>query len=934
MILEGFVIDNWSCIKHLSVEALPTSGVIVLHGPNGTGKSSIVEALRACLMDYKSTSKAIDRAFSKRCPDKPRVSVTFRAKGVSWRITKQFNSKESRLESKSPLGQWKLETSDPTEAHDRTRELTGGCDSNLGLYQLLWLTQAEFRLPKPRDFDADVQSRLRAVLGVLQTNLDDLFIGRVKEQWSRWFSARTRPGEKGKRKRDCQLEKDLERLTALRAELAKAEQEFQAFERLMVRSRELEIEAFDLRRQQQEKAHDRDALQEEYERSLARIEDHRRAAKQLEAAEEALKQSKQHRQTREAVERFIADTQSLAEAARQDVEAKTRQLEAAERSLEDLRIEVREFTNDEREKQARLNAVADRRQVLAAGESLKAARQLHERVTKALNELDGLKKEALARPAPDSAAMKGLESNRTRATQLRADMAAAAISVTLEPAPGAAWPTLTIDGHSEKTTVPANRASSIHGLIRRDAQIDIPGWGKARIQRGSDARDLDEIENELGKLDRQFATEAGSFGVVAEVPTALDQLRNRAAEKKLRDPDLKRRQEEIDRLAPKGLEPIEQEITRLENLLGAIPNETHADLPTDRVDLDRLADRLKADIGDIQKKVSATEDRILEAERSINGSAGPPGAKSSKPIPASTGYRQEKTAAEQKLVELNVAINLKNAELQRLLTADQIEADIQQKEASVAMAQKELQSAKLSENEETIRERLNAAIDSVRAIDERLAETQREFHNIEGALRLSEGLHQKRAAAAARVEELAQNTEREALESEACDRLYALFEECREKQLGAVMGPIHDRVVRWMRLLRIGGYQSIRFNDQFLPESLHSGDGETELALDEESTGTIEQLGLMVRLALGGTLSDMDEPVTTILDDPLTHSDVNRLNLMRAVLKNAAGGDPGCRPPAGPMQILVFTCHPEWFVEAGGPKPINLGSHEVLQRFG
>ncbi len=46
MILEGFTIENWSCIKHLTVSDLPQTGVVVLHGPNGTGKSSILEALR------------------------------------------------------------------------------------------------------------------------------------------------------------------------------------------------------------------------------------------------------------------------------------------------------------------------------------------------------------------------------------------------------------------------------------------------------------------------------------------------------------------------------------------------------------------------------------------------------------------------------------------------------------------------------------------------------------------------------------------------------------------------------------------------------------------------------------------------------------------------------------------------------------------------
>ena len=59
MIIEGFEIENWTCIKKLTVSGLPATGVIVLHGPNRRGKSSLVQALRACLMDYSSTSTAL-----------------------------------------------------------------------------------------------------------------------------------------------------------------------------------------------------------------------------------------------------------------------------------------------------------------------------------------------------------------------------------------------------------------------------------------------------------------------------------------------------------------------------------------------------------------------------------------------------------------------------------------------------------------------------------------------------------------------------------------------------------------------------------------------------------------------------------------------------------------------------------------------------------
>ncbi len=248
----------------------------------------------------------------------------------------------------------------------------------------------------------------------------------------------------------------------------------------------------------------------------------------------------------------------------------------------------------------------------------------------------------------------------------------------------------------------------------------------------------------------------------------------------------------------------------------------------------------------------------------------------------------------------------------------------------MAAARAERDASQLTESEQTIADRVDAAGSGVHAVQNRLRDVEREMHELKGALSQSEGLHQERALAAARVEHLVRHTDRETLESQAYDRLVALFEECREKQLGTVMGPIHDRVVRWMRLLGIG-HHSIRFNDQFLPETLVAAGGAIELALDEESTGTIEQIGLFVRLALGSAISTADGPVVSVLDDPLTHSDTVRLELMRSVLASAAAGDSSATPPAGPLQILVFTCHPEWFV-TDGAKVVDLSRPDILAR--
>ena len=168
------------------------------------------------------------------------------------------------------------------------------------------------------------------------------------------------------------------------------------------------------------------------------------------------------------------------------------------------------------------------------------------------------------------------------------------------------------------------------------------------------------------------------------------------------------------------------------------------------------------------------------------------------------------------------------------------------------------------------------------ALEKQIRENEEKYNRTKGRLEESEGLHSRRAALAARVDELGRITNGETLERDAIDRLYELFEECRDKQLGTLMGPIHDRVLNWMRVLDIGDYSEMRFNEAFLPDKLVRRDGTAEFMIDEESTGAQEQIGLLVRLALGTLLTSVNEPTVAILDDPLTHCDVSRINKMRS----------------------------------------------------
>jgi hypothetical protein len=53
---------------------------------------------------------------------------------------------------------------------------------------------------------------------------------------------------------------------------------------------------------------------------------------------------------------------------------------------------------------------------------------------------------------------------------------------------------------------------------------------------------------------------------------------------------------------------------------------------------------------------------------------------------------------------------------------------------------------------------------------------------------------------------------------------------------------------------------------------------------------------------------------------------------MRVILRRAAEGDPNLNPPAGRLQVLIFTCHPEWFRDEQA-LVIDLENPEVMTRW-
>ena len=193
MILHRIHVEHWCCIGSLDLDDLG-AGITVLHGPNRTGKSSLVKALRGCLFDFDhDTAKTeLKQCLPVNGAGPPKVVVEFEVAGDRYRLTKVFSKRAdglSKLERKSGPS-WREVGDSSKEATRKPRELLGVDKSYQGLNQLLWLEQGIVSLPEAKDLDASLEKRLVAVLGIMVTIRDFSFKQHLDRRCDKWFGIR------------------------------------------------------------------------------------------------------------------------------------------------------------------------------------------------------------------------------------------------------------------------------------------------------------------------------------------------------------------------------------------------------------------------------------------------------------------------------------------------------------------------------------------------------------------------------------------------------------------------------------------------------------------------------------------------------------------------------------------------------------------------
>jgi uncharacterized protein YhaN len=233
---------------------------------------------------------------------------------------------------------------------------------------------------------------------------------------------------------------------------------------------------------------------------------------------------------------------------------------------------------------------------------------------------------------------------------------------------------------------------------------------------------------------------------------------------------------------------------------------------------------------------------------------------------------------------------------------DALQNEVERAAATIAERRPELieadilrytQALRLVENE---RRNLRDSIGSMRATLEALG---------------ADGLDEKLAATNINVEHLEKRLAQYALRADALTFLRDRLAAHQEAATQRLYAPLRDKLLHYLEILFPGTTLSVNV-DELRPTNL-SRDG-SGLALHDHSHGTREQLGVIARFAYADLLKQAGQPTLLILDDALVHSDSDRRQQMKRILNDASQRH----------QILLFTCHPEHWRDAGARVMIDV----------
>lgn len=853
--------------KPLEVRDL-SPGINLFTGPNESGKSTMVRAIRAAFFERHRSGSVDDLRPWGDSSAAPQVEVDFDFDGKVWRLAKAFLKKarcDLSVDGKAIVG---------ADAEDLLAQMLGfeyalkgaSQSRHWGIPGLLWIEQGDGQNIKSSvEFAADhLKSVLGASVGEVASSAGDELIAQVESQKGALVTSTGKPrGDYANAISECgtlttklqeldgkisSYQQQVDRLGLLRAQQRDddASRPWEALTAQLNAARDLLEQV--------------DGLSELLETESAALDACRR---NIDLVDGQLKTF--DRQARDLAKREIDDQQ-----ARKKLEDLGEQDDALRIALSQAKAEfdaARETERKSRAKEQRSTLLREQKQLqkqLAATEdSVKAAMQADTELQKIRKELVGTRLDA-----------KVLRRLKTVTGELReAEIRLQSTATRLE-----------FDLLSGQSIRLGDEVLSEIGerLLAERTDVHIEGIGRLTILPGGEdlgelSRKRDRLRNDCQSLLKDLQVESLA---VAE---------QRAERTKELEALIKSQEAIPESRAPDGITALEEDM--------ATQGKTLKDIET------RLSDFPDAGAAGLPS-VKAAEAKLAEAEVRLKE------AESS-----SAEHRDNKTRAD-------VVAKSARDEFNNMTTAlADPKRDGQQRDNLVRFNTLKIEAESRQTTLDDLKQRIAEARpdilrQDIQRFDLSAAQTRDVFDRrtvdiarLESELSVlgAQGLAEERTSLVAESQSANRRHDEMKRRSEALLLLSELLNEKRKALTELLQLPLQARINHYLQLLF--PHATLLVDENLIPVSLAraGSNGPDVGSFDDLSFGAREQMGLISRLAYADLLKDAGRPTLIILDDALVHSDQARLAQMKRILFDAAQRH----------QILLFTCHPDNWRDLG-----------------
>ena len=890
MILRSIVVQGWRCFANPVSVGPFTEGLNVLHAPNAAGKSTLFEAMRLGLLDgHRVTGRDVENLRPWGRALAPTVTVAFSHGAAEYRVMKRFLDHPfvelERRENETFVRVAEGDAADQKIREILTRNPPGrglSRPENRGLAQVLWAPQGDPSFGKlSGDLVADIRTALDVqVSGPGSEALEE----RIDAAYLRFFTS----GGQYKRGKDApalaRLRESLP--AAIEAQRTAAEQQ-RLFEDA---ARRVE----DLRARRAQARRDAEALTKSLHQARARAEVYKAlASDKAQRVERVRAAEAQHGELRQRIEAIKAVAKELSDVQQTIVRLRS-----------ELPVWVREVEQQEVEAARTKMALEDVRKTRDANEAARqraerAARYLDERrrtsdldnrlrrLAEASETLTHYKRERSRLVAPDANILRAIRKAMKAHDDAQVRLETALI--TLEIVPENAGVLLVVEGES-----PGERSLSagVPAQVKGSPEVVVALPGIARLRAKGPSGSIAEIRVEQKNAANKLKTLTEVFGT-ADLE-ALDALQDKAIQL---DERIAAAQVQIDTLlAEEPLEQIEMEHTTSAAMIAGIV----ADYP-DWYDADPDAEALRVE-ADTNKRaflaaLDAAEAARDAAQAALNAASQQRGMVQVR-IEAAGKSEGTLTARLAELTDDGKSEAEREKELRGILLAwEAARTSLEEIDAKLAECGDDLGAAVT-----TLEKQLQAADDTAtKALEQEKREEGRLMHAA------TQGPYSALARAEEELARLKRESAGEELRLAAIRLLRTTVEESRNAALAAVAAPVEVAATRTLQRIAGNRLGPVQLGEAFEPRQVMPGATDVPVSIEEMSGGEREQIYLATRLALADVLAK-DERQLVVLDDVLVATDAGRLARMIRILEEA-----GQR-----LQVLILTCHPEWYLGLDG----------------